>query len=117
MLKLETSEVLRKAVCATMALCCVAGAAQAANLVPRNRNWKIVYGDCSGQEGRAVEFLSTEIGALIQRDPGVYTLHVVPCEKAGAESETNRNAFVVGTRKSNALLREMLSEKDVPAGG
>ena len=91
--------------------------AYAENLVPRNRNWKIVYGEYAGCERRAVEFLSTEIGALIQRDAGVYTLHVVPCERVGAESETNRNAVVIGTRGSNALLREMLSESDVPEGG
>ena len=100
-----------------VAFCIGGGEAHAENLVPRNRNWKIVYGEYAGQERRAVEFLSTEIGALIQRDPGVYTLHVVPCEKAGMESETNRNAFVVGTRKSNALLREMLSDEDVPTDG
>ena len=108
---------LKGAFAAAVVFCCMVGMSRAENMVPRNRNWKIVYGEYSGQERRAVEFLSTEIGALIQRDPGVYTLHVVPCEKAGAESETSRNAFVVGTRTSNALLREMLSDADVPKGG
>ena len=117
MFVLSIDKRLKTLACMALVLCCAVGAIRAENIVPRNRNWKIVYGEYVGAERRAVEFLSTEIGALIQRDSGVYTLHVVPCEKAGAESETNRNAFVVGTRKSNAILREMFSDVDVPKGG
>ena len=83
----------------------------------KNRNWKIVYGRYEGCEARAVEFLSTELGALIQRDPGIYSLHVVACEKAGEERETRKSAIVTGTRGSNALLAKHLRPEDVPAGG
>ena len=117
MFSITTDKNVKAAVCSVLAAGACLCSALAENLVPRNRNWKIVYGEYAGPERRAVEFLSTEIGALVQRDPGVYTLHVVACEKAGLESETNRNAFVVGTRKSNALLREMLSDEDVPTDG
>ena len=85
--------------------------------VPKNRDWKIVYGSSEGCEGRALEFLSSEIGTHVQRDPDTYTLHVVPCEKACAESDTNRNAIVTGTLKSNALLAKYLSPTEVPSGG
>ena len=85
--------------------------------IPKNRDWKIVYGTTEGCEGRALEFLSTEIGAHIQRDPDTYTLHVVACEKAGAEREAKRNAVVTGTLRSNALLAKHLKPSDVPEGG
>lgn len=81
------------------------------------RNWKIVYGTYEGCERRAVEFASRELGALIQRDAGVNTLHVVPCEKAGCETEKRRNAIVIGTLDSNPLLAACLTSADIPEYG
>ena len=49
----------------------------------KDRVWKVVYGTAEGPEGRALELLTSELGSIYVRDPGVYTLHVMPCEKAG----------------------------------
>ena len=81
----------------------------------KNRNWKIVYSSYEGVEKRAVELLSEEIGGRIQRDPGVYSVHVMACEKVGCALD--RNAIVVGTWEGNALLRRLLRREEVPAGG
>lgn len=101
----------------TVAAIVLVHGAAAAGCPEKNRDWKIVYGVYEGCEARAVEFLSTELGAHIQRDPGVNTLHVVACERAGEESETKRNAIVTGTRASNPLLAALLTAEDVPADG
>ena len=45
------------------------------------RNWKIIYSDYSGMEKKAIELVSKEMGALILRDKGVYTIHVLACEQ------------------------------------
>ena len=83
-----------------------------------DRTWKIVYGTTEGPEGRALELLSSEVGSLYVRDPGVYTLHVLPCERAGAaEVPRMTNAFVIGTLRSNAELAKLLQPGDVPKGG
>ena len=46
------------------------------------RNWKIVYSGYSGVEKKAIDLIYKEVGALILRDTGCYTLHVLACEKA-----------------------------------
>ena len=82
------------------------------------RTWKIVYGTAEGPEGRALEMLSSEVGSLYVRDPGVYTLHVLPCEKAGTATVPQMtNAFVIGTLRSNAELAKLIGPDDVPKGG
>ena len=81
------------------------------------RTWKIVYGTTEGPEGRALELLSSEIGAIHDRDPGVYTLHVLPCERAGSGTVQKKNAILVGTPASNAELAALLKPGDVPKGG
>lgn len=69
---------------ARLALCCVLfvvfpavsgfGAAPA--------GWTAVYGTLEGPEGRAVELLTSELGDLLLRAPGVYAAHVLPCRAA-----------------------------------
>lgn len=84
----------------------------------RDRNWKVVYGSAEGPEGRALELLSGEIGSVYVRDPGVYTLHVLPCERAGAGTvPAMTNAFLLGTLRSNAELAKWVKPGDVPKGG
>ena len=81
----------------------------------KNRNWKIVYSSYEGAEKRAVEFLNEEIGGRILRDPGVYSVHVMACEKAGCALD--KNAIVVGTWEGNPVLRSLLRREEVPEGG
>ena len=81
----------------------------------KNRNWKVVYSSYEGVEKRAVEFVARELGGLILRDPGVYSVHALAVEKAG--TPLDRNAVVIGTYSGNDVLRRFLSPADVPAGG
>lgn len=81
----------------------------------KNRNWKIVYSSYEGVEKRAVEFVSREIGSMILRDPGIYSVHVIACEKAGCPLD--KNAIVIGRREENEVLNRFLKAEDVPAGG
>ena len=48
-----------------------------------NRNWKLIYGSYAGLEKKAIELINKEMGALILRDPGRYTIHVLPLEQDG----------------------------------
>ena len=83
-----------------------------------DRTWKVIYGTTEGPEGRALELLTSEVGSFYVRDPGVYTLHVLPCEQAGTLTvPTMTNAFVIGTLQSNAELARLLKPGDVPKGG
>ena len=51
------------------------------------RNWKILFSNYSGVEKKAVELVNEEVGRQILRDKGVYSLHVLTCEKVGASIE------------------------------
>lgn len=81
----------------------------------KNKNWKIIYSSYEGVQKRAVELLSKEIGDLLLRDPGVYSVHTLACEKVGAP--VDKNAFIIGTLAENELLRKYLSREDIPARG
>ena len=84
----------------------------------KDRVWKVVYGTAEGPEGRALELLTSELGSIYVRDPGVYTLHVMPCEKAGTGAVPQMtNAFLLGTLASNAELAEWVKPGDVPKDG
>ena len=84
----------------------------------KDRTWKIVYGTSEGPEGRALELLSAELGSIYVRDPGVYTLHVLPCEKAGGGAVLQmQNAILLGTVESNSELLAFVKPGDVPKGG
>lgn len=81
----------------------------------KNRNWKIVYSNFEGPEKRAIELLVREIGGRILRDPGIYSIHALACEKVGCALD--KNCFVVGTYDGNPLLQRLLSRAEVPQGG
>lgn len=88
------------------------------SLASKDRQWKIVYGTADGPEGRALELLSSELGSVYVRDPGVYTLHVLPCERAGSGCvPAATNAFLLGTVKSNPELAARVKPGEVPSGG
>lgn len=81
----------------------------------KNRNWKIIYSNYEGVEKRAVEFLYRELAGRILRDPGIYSVHVLACEKVGCKLD--KNAVVVGTYDANPLLRRFFRPGEIPAGG
>ena len=79
------------------------------------RSWKILYSDYSGMEKKAVELLSTEMGKIINRDKGVYTLHVLPCEKLGAKAD--KNAVMIGKYADSDIIRNLVSGSEIPKNG
>lgn len=79
------------------------------------RDWKIIYSDYSGVEKRAVELLSREMGAYTVRDDGIFTLHVLACEKRDTLPDTN--AVIIGTYAESSLMRSLVGADEVPADG
>ena len=79
--------------------------------------WKIVYGAAEGPEGRAIELITSDVGEILLREPGVYATHVMSAWAATADPATNGNAFVLGTLENNGVLRRYLKSADVPKGG
>lgn len=79
------------------------------------RNWKIVYCDYSGMQKKAVELLSAEVSKVICRDKGVYTLHVLSCEKQGCPID--KNVICVGKYEENLLAQKVIAPEEIPANG
>lgn len=79
------------------------------------RNWTIVYSDYSGMQRKAIELLSKELGALLIRDKGVFTLHVLPCIKT--ETAPEGNFVVAGLYENNALIRKYVEKSEIPEDG
>ena len=79
--------------------------------------WKLLYSSCSGVEGRALEYLTGEIGKYILRDPGVYAVFTLPCEKVTSDSLPDCDAIVLGTLTENPLLRRFIRAEEIPAKG
>ncbi|MCQ2385761.1 MAG: hypothetical protein MJ078_03700, partial [Clostridia bacterium] len=77
--------------------------------------WKIVYQSYEGMQKKAVALLSREIGRYVTRDPGVYTLHVLPCEKEGAMAD--KNAVFIGEYAKSPVLRQYIAEDEVKKDG
>lgn len=80
------------------------------------RNWKIIYSDYSGMEKKAVELVSKEMGALILRDKGVYTIYVLACENE-KNAKTDKNAVVIGTYSESDIIKKYIKEDEIPQDG
>jgi len=80
------------------------------------RDWKIIYSEYSGPEKKALELLSAEMGSRILRDTGVYTVHVLACERA-ENAVIDKNAVLLGTYGGNRLIREFVREEEIPENG
>lgn len=81
----------------------------------KQTDWKIIYTNYSGPEKRAVNFLSKEAGKHLIREPNVYRIYVLPCEKNGCE--VSKNAFFVGCYQDSPSIQELISANEVPADG
>ncbi len=66
-------------------------------------------------ERKVIELVSTEMGRFLNRDPGVFTLHVLPCLRT--EVLPQGSAVVIGRYESSALLRAHLQREDIPLDG
>ncbi len=81
----------------------------------KQTDWKLIYANYAGPEKRAINFLSKEAGKMLIREPNVYRIHVLPCEKEGCES--SKNAFFVGCYENSAAIQALVTAEEVPAEG
>ena len=81
----------------------------------KQTDWKIIYTDYAGPEKRAVNFLYKEVGKLLLREPNVYRIHVLPCEKEGGE--LTKNAFFVGCYGKSAAIQSLVAADEIPKNG
>jgi len=79
------------------------------------RNWKLIYSDYSGMEKKAIELVSAEMGAHLNRDKGVFSLHVFPC--VNVNEITDFNAVIVGCYDTNELIRKYIKKDEIPENG
>lgn len=79
------------------------------------RNWKIIYENYSGAEKKALDLISAEMGSVICRDSGVYTLYVMPCEKEGAKLD--KNTVVIGTYDKSRTVQKYVRRDEIPQNG
>ena len=79
------------------------------------RNWKIYYSDYSGVVRRAVEFVSAQMGELILRDAGIYSIHVTAVEKLNEIS--HENAVILGTYDSHPFFEQFISKDEIKKDG
>ena len=80
------------------------------------RNWKLIYSSYKGMEKKAVELISKEMGALILRDQGRYTIHVLACEKE-ENAVIDGNAVVIGLYAESQRIRQYISAEEIKADG
>ena len=80
------------------------------------RNWKIVYSGYSGVEKKAIDLIYKEVGALILRDTGCYTLHVLACENV-ENAVMDKNAIIIGKYDENEHIRKYLDRSEIPENG
>lgn len=81
----------------------------------KQKDWKIIYASYRGVAKRAVQLLSREAGGLIIREPEVYSIYVLPCEREGCE--ISKNAFFIGLYADSPTIRTYVSEDEVPHDG
>jgi len=81
----------------------------------KQTDWKIIYTKYEGLTERTVRFLSKEVGGLLIREPNVYRIYVLPCEKEGCQ--VSKNAFFVGCYNESAEIQKYVAEEDVPQDG
>ncbi len=81
----------------------------------KQKDWKIIYTKYEGITKRAIELLSKEAGALLIREPYVYSIYVLPCEKEGAA--ISKNAFFVGCYNDSPLIQKYVGADEIPDNG
>lgn len=81
----------------------------------KQTDWKIIYSDYEGISKRAVNFLSKEMGELIIREPNVYRIYVLPCEKEGAT--LTKNVVFLGLYQESETIRSFVDEKEIKENG
>ena len=81
------------------------------------RDWKLLYSSYSGMQKKAVDLVSAEVSKIICRDKGVYTLHVLACEKFSIGYDSNTNLIAVGLYEENPLAQRVADKSEIPENG
>ena len=81
----------------------------------KQTDWKIIYTKYEGITKTTVNFLSKELSSRLIREPEVYRIYVLPCEKEGCDITVN--AFVVGCYEESTLIQQLVSPDEVPGDG
>ena len=81
----------------------------------KQSDWKIIYTNYSGVAKKAINFLSKEAGAYIIREPNVYRIHVLPCEKEGCA--LSKNTFFVSLYDESSEIQKHVSRDERPEDG
>ena len=81
----------------------------------KQTDWKIIYTAYEGVAKRAVHLLSKEVGAFLIREPSVYRICVLPCEKEGCA--ISKNAFFVGCYEESNVIKDFVRPHEVPQDG
>lgn len=81
----------------------------------KQTEWKIIYTRYEGITKRAIHLLSKEAGGLLIREPNVYQIYVLPCEKEGCA--ISKNAFFVGCYDESSLIQHYVAPNELPQNG
>jgi len=81
----------------------------------KQNDWKIVYSSYKGINKRTIQFLSKELGKFVIREPSIYRIHVLPCEKEGCE--VSKNTVFVGLYNESESIPKYIAEDEVPQDG
>ena len=81
----------------------------------KQTDWKIIYNNYDGPVKRAINFLSKEAGRWLIREPKVYRIYVLPCEKEG--SAPGKNTIFVGLYEDSAAIQQWVAAEEIPADG
>lgn len=83
----------------------------------KETTWKIIFTKYEGLLIKAIELINSEIGKLLIREEGKYTLHVLPLEQERKETSIAKNAFLIGCIQDSEQIRRYVSEEEIPSGG
>ena len=78
--------------------------------------WEIIYSRYEGMQAKALQLLSAEVGYRVLRDPGVYTLYVLPCYRESSVLP-EKCAIIIGRREESPLLQQYIKAEEVPEDG
>ena len=81
----------------------------------KQTEWKIIYTKYDGITKKAIHLLSKEAGKFLIREPEVYQLYVLPCEKEGAI--VSKNAFFVGCYNESTVIKQYVAPSEIPENG
>ena len=83
----------------------------------KETSWKVVYTKYEGLLIKAINLLNCEIGKLLIREEGKYTLHVLPMEMDKTDVNFEKNVFLIGCIQDSETIQKFISEEEIPQNG